>query len=93
MEEKTFNRLLEQRMVRYGKYAKKKNKYNNLTYHFITPGIRPTNFIEFRGPLHFFKEIKNGDKTMQTAEKQQVKLKSNLDEIKSGNPRHKLQNQ
>ena len=24
MEEKTFNRLLEQRMVRYGKYAKKK---------------------------------------------------------------------
>ena len=42
----------------------KKNKYSNLTYHYVTPGISPTNFTEFRGPLHIFKETKNCDKTI-----------------------------
>ena len=73
--------------------SKKKNKYNNLACHYITPGIRPTNIIEFRGPLHIFKEIKNGDKTIQATEKEQIKLKAKLGKITSGNPKHKLQNQ
>ena len=70
MQEKTFNRLLDERMDKIWEISKKV-KYNNLTYHYITPGIRPRNFIEFRGPLHIFKEIKNGDKTIQAAEKEQ----------------------
>ena len=55
----------------------KKINYNDLTYQYITPGIRPTNFIEFRGPLHLLKETKNGDKTIQAAEEEQKNLNQN----------------
>ena len=92
MQEKTFNRLLDERMDQIREISKK-IKYTNLTYHYITPGIRPTNFIEFRGPLHIFFFKKNGDKTMQAAEKGEIKLISKLDEITSGNSKHKLENQ
>ena len=63
MQEKTFNRLLDERMDEIQE-IRKKNKYSNLTYHYVTPGISPTNFTEFRGPLHIFKETKNCDKTI-----------------------------
>ena len=92
MQEKTFNKLLDERVDEIQEISKK-IKYNNLTYHYVTPGITPTNFIEFRGPLHIFKETKNCDKTIQTAEKEQLKLKSKLSEITSGNQGNKLQNQ
>ena len=55
----------------------KKNNYNDLTYQYITPGNRPTKFIEFRDPLHLLKEIKNGDKTIQAAEEEQKNLNQN----------------
>ena len=57
MQEKTFNRLVDEGMNEIQEISKK-IKYNDLTYHYITPGVKPTNFIEFRGPLHIFKEIK-----------------------------------
>ena len=89
MQEETFNRLLDERMDEIQEISKKV-KYNNLTYHYITPCIKPTSVIEFRGLLHIFKEIKNGDKTIQLVEKEQIKFKSKIGEIKSGNPRHKV---
>ena len=55
----------------------KKINYSNLTYQYITPGIRQTNFIEFRDSLHLLKEIKNGDKTIQAAEEEQKNLNQN----------------
>ena len=73
--------------------SSKKSKFNNSTHHYITPDIRPKNFIEFRGASHIFKETKTGDNPIQTAEKEQIKLQSKLGEITLGNPRHKLQNQ
>ena len=69
MQEKTFNRLLDERFDEIWEIRKKKNT------------------------LNIFKEIKNGDKTIQAAEKEQIKLKSKLDEITSRNPRHKSENQ
>ena len=92
MQGKTFNRLLDERMDKI-REINRKIKYKNLTYYYITPDIKPTNFIEFRGPLHIFKEIKNGDKTIQAAEKEQIKLKSKLAKITSRNLRHKLESQ
>ena len=53
MQRETFNRLLNERMDEIREIGKKKSNYNNLVH--ITPGIRPTNFIEFRGPLHILK--------------------------------------
>ena len=69
----------------------KEINYNSLTYLYITTGIRQTNFIEFIGPLHIIKEIKNGDKTIQLTVEKQIKFKSKLGQIKSGNSQHKLQ--
>ena len=37
--------------------------FNDLTYYFKDSRITPVNFIEFKGPLHIFKSIHNGDKT------------------------------
>ena len=87
MQEKTFNRIIDETMHEIREISKK-NKYNNLTYHYITPGIRPNHFTEFRGPLHIFKEMKNDDKTIQVTEKEQIKPKSKLGEITSGNLKH-----
>ena len=57
--------------------------YNKLIYHFTTPGIAPINFIKFKGPLNTFKEIRDGDKTLQEIEEDQKKLKSSLGEIQN----------
>ena len=41
---------------------------NKLIYYFKTPGIVPINFIKFKGPFNTFKEIRDGDKTLQETE-------------------------
>ena len=51
------------------------------------------NFVKFKGPFNTFKEIRDGDKTLQEIEEDQKKLKSSLDEITSGNPKHKREYQ
>ena len=56
---------------------------NNLIYHSTTPGIAPINFIKFKGPFNTFKEIRDGDKTLQEIEEDQKKLKSSLGEIQN----------
>ena len=63
--------------------------YNKIIYHFKTPGITPINFIKFKGPFSIFKEIRDGDKTLQEVEEDQKNFKSKLGEITSGNPHHK----
>ena len=73
IQEEAFNRLFNERIDEI-RESSKKIKYNNLTHHYITPDIRPTNFIEFRGASHIFKETKTGDNPIQTAEKEQIKL-------------------
>ena len=62
--------------------------YNKIIYHFKTPGITPINFIKFKGPISIFKEIRDGDKTLQEIEEDQKNFKSSLGEITSGNPQH-----
>ena len=62
--------------------------YNKIIYHFKTPGITPINFIKFKGPISIFKEIRDGDKTLQEIEEDQKNFKSSLGEKTSGNPQH-----
>ena len=47
------------------------------------------NFVKFKGPFNTFKEIRDGDKTLQEIKEDQKELKSSLGEITSGNPKHK----
>ena len=42
--------------------------FNNLTYDF-TGDSTPVNFIGFKGPLHIFKSIYNGDMALEDVEK------------------------
>ena len=67
--------------------------FDNLTYNFKGPNIAPINFIEFKGPLHIFKNMYYGDKSSEDVEKNQIKLKLESGRIKQGNPKDKLEEQ
>ena len=62
----------------------KKINFNNLTYHYKGKKI-PKNCIGFKGPLSFFRSIKEGYITLEKAEEEQKELKSNIIEIIVGN--------
>ena len=49
----------------------------------------PINFINYKGPFHIFKEIRDGDKTHQETVEDKKKFKSNLGQITSGDPESK----
>ena len=55
--------------------------FNNLKYNFKDKNNVPIDFIGFKGPLHIFKSIHNGDMTLEDVEKEQIKLKSDLGHI------------
>ena len=46
--------------------------FNDLAYKFKYLNVPPVGFIKFKGPLHIFKSIYNGDTHL---EKEQIKLK------------------
>ena len=92
MQKETYNKLLNERMTEIHKISREID-YKQLIYYFKTSVISPINFIIFRGPLHIHNEIKNRDKTMQAAEEENIKFKSELGEIISGNPKPKSSDQ
>ena len=51
------------------------------------------NFIEFRGPMCIYNEIKNGNISIEKIEQNQNQSKSKLNEITIGNLNHKSKNQ
>ena len=88
----------ETKSVEYGDYfpnglAETKNSpkidFNNLKYTFKDPNNNPIDFIGFKGPLHIFKSIYNGNITFEDVEKDQIKVKSCLGHIRQGNPKNR----
>ena len=63
--------------------------YNKLIYYFKDPHISPINFIKHKAQFHIFKEIIDGDKTLQQIEEDKKKFKSSLDQITSEDPEYK----
>ena len=61
--------------------------FNNLTYNFTSPNIASINFIRFKGPM--YSDIKNGNISTEKAEEIQKQFKSKLNEITTGNRKHK----
>ena len=59
--------------------------FNHLTYRFKGSNIAPMNFIKFKGPMHIYNEIKNGNVSIKKIEEDQKKLRSKLNEITTGN--------
>ena len=86
-----YNKILEERMDEILEMSKEIN-YNNLVYYFKGP-TPPKNFAIFDGPIYTYDQLKNGNISLQQVEKQQKDFRKELNEITSGNPKHKSSNQ
>ena len=87
-----FNELSNKRIGEVYNISKKIN-FNNLTYHFKGSNTAPINFIDFRGPMHIYNEIKNGNISIEKTEEDQKQFKSQLNEITTVNPKHRSKDQ
>ena len=67
--------------------------FSNVKYTFKGQNNAPIDFIGFKGPLHIFKSIHDGDITLEDAEKDKIKLKSDLGHIRQGNPENRSEEQ
>ena len=67
--------------------------FSNLKYTFKDFHNAPIDFIGFKGPLHVFKSIHNGDIPLEDVEKEQIKVKSDLGHIRQGNPNNRSKEQ
>ena len=63
--------------------------FYDVTYSFKGLRISSISFCKFKGPLHTFKSIHNGDITLEDVEKDQIELKRDLGRIKQGDPKDK----
>ena len=68
------------------KNLSKEINFNNLIYYFKSK-IGPKNFISFKGPLGFYKNVKDGYITLEKAEENQEK--SHLNELVKGKREYK----
>ena len=66
--------------------------FNNLIYYY-EGNSAPINFIGFEGPLHIFKSLYKGDKTLEEIEKEQIKFKKYFGNIKRGNSKKRSEEQ
>ena len=62
--------------------------FDDLTYVYEGESA-PISFIGFKGPLHIFKSIYNGNIALKDVEKDQKSLKSDLGQIKQGHKKYK----
>ena len=86
-----YDKILEERMDEILKMSREIN-YSNLVYDFKGPNPS-INFAIFGGPMYTYNQLKNGEKTLQQVEEEQKYLKKYLNEITSGNPKHKSEKQ
>ena len=82
-----YDELIEERMGEILEMSRE-IKYDKLVYDFKGP-TSSINFTKFGGPVYTYNQLKNGDKTLQQVEKEQEDFKIDLNEIASGNPKHK----
>ena len=66
--------------------------YYNSIYKFKYP-TKAIRFTKFGIPMYTFDRLKIGEKKLQKVEKEQEDFKKDLNEITSGNPKHKTENQ
>ena len=67
--------------------------FYDVTYSFKNSRISSIGFSKFKGPLHSFKSIHNGDTALEDVEKEQIELKRDLGRIKQGDLKDKSQEQ
>ena len=67
--------------------------FDNFIYYFTSPNLAPINCSRYSGPTHIYKDMKNGNETLEKIEKDQKQFKSNLSEITTGNPSYRKKDQ
>ena len=67
--------------------------FKNSKYTFKDRYNAAIDFIGFKGPLHTFKSIHDEDITLEDAEKDKIKLKSDLGHIRQGNLKNRSEEQ
>ena len=72
----------------------KEISHNDLVYDFKGP-TSSINLGKYGGPMYIYRQMKDVEKTLQQVEEEQrkKKLKNDLREIASGNPKHKSEKQ
>ena len=75
-----FNKLSNERMGEIHNIGKQID-FNNLTYYFKNKKISPINFIGFRGPLHIYNNIKNGNTSLEKIDKDKKQFQSKVNNI------------
>ena len=45
--------------------------FDNFIYYFTSPNLAPINCSRYRGPTHIYKDMKNGNETLEKIEKDQ----------------------
>ena len=87
-----FNELSNERIGKIYNTSKKIS-FSNLSYHFKGSNNATINFINFRGPMHIYNEIQNGNKSIEKIEEAQKQSKSKLNKITIRNPKNKSKDQ
>ena len=86
-----YDEISEERMDEILEMSRQIN-YSNLVYDFKGL-ILSINFGIFEGPMYTYDQLKNSEKALQQLEEEQKYFKKDLNEITSGNPKHKSEKQ
>ena len=55
----------------------KETNFNNLIYYYKNPNLAPINFIDFKGSMYIYNNIKNGETSIEKIEEDRKKLNQN----------------
>ena len=85
MNKKNFNKLVEEDFYK-SKNLKEKINPNNLIYNNKTEGKILRDFSNYQNPIDIFINLSDGNINPREVLKNQIEFKSDIDEIKKGNP-------
>ena len=91
-KEESYNKLFDEKIDEIQELSREID-YKNLKYDFKTKASGSINFTKYEGPFTLFKEIRDGDVSLEMAEEDQKKFEREFGQIKSGNPNHKSNKQ
>ena len=87
-----FDELSNERMGKIPNVGEQTD-FSNPTYYFQSKKITPINFIGFRGPMHIYNNIKNGNTSVEKTEEDKKQFKSRLSKITTRNLKHNSKDQ
>ena len=76
-KEESYNKLFDEKLDEIQELSREID-YKNLNYNFTTKASGSINSIKFKGPFSLFKNIREGDISLKSAEEDQEKYKENL---------------